>query len=165
MDEEAILYIEGTWSAKSKHQSSAKKRTIENRKICRPKFLSIFREIPVNRFMLYDRRKVQHVLRFSALSMRFFAIFFVYISHYLTHFAVLKLKLDNRKFSRRAHHQFVLNACEVQRFRRLSCFGAKASTCGGCAVFPPSLAPSTDNLWNAVSAPEIGSSSPVLSVS
>ena len=42
------------------------------------------------------------------------------------------------------HHQFVLNACEVQRFRRLSCFDARATTCEGCAGFPPTLAPSTD---------------------
>ena len=41
-------------------------------------------------------------------------------------------------------HQFVLNACEVQRFRRLSCFDARATTCEGCAGFPPTLAPSTD---------------------
>ena len=50
-----------------------------------------------------------------------------------------------RGFNSHLLHQFVLNACEVQRFRRLSCFGTRASTCGGCAVFLPSLAPSTDN--------------------
>ena len=62
-------------------------------------------------------------------------------------------------------HHFVLNACEVQRFRRLSCFGTRDSMCGGCAGIPPSLAPSTDNQWSAVSALEIGDIPAVLSVS
>ena len=63
------------------------------------------------------------------------------------------------------HHHFVLNACEVQRFRRLSCFAETASNCVGCAGFLPSLAPSTDNPWSAVSALEIGDIPAVLSVS
>ena len=62
-------------------------------------------------------------------------------------------------------HHFVLNACEVQRFHRLSCFGTRDTTCESCAGFLPSLASSTENPWSVVSAPEIGSSSPVLSVS
>ena len=103
--------------------------------------------------MLYDRRKVQRVLRFFALSMRFFALFFACNSHYLTLFVILKLKLDNHSFSRRAHHQFVLNACEVQRFRRLSCFGTRASTFEGCASFPPSLAQAEDTLAEPPKSP------------
>ena len=62
-------------------------------------------------------------------------------------------------------HQFALNACEVQRFRRLSYFGTRASMCEGCTGFLPSLASSTDNPWSAVSASEIGDIPAVLSVS
>jgi len=75
-------------------------------------------------------------------------------------------RVERRLLSQKIlHHHFVLNACEVQRFRRLSCFDTRASTCEGCTRFLPSLAPSTDNPWSVVSAPEIGDIPAVLSVS
>ena len=58
-------------------------------------------------------------------------------------------------------HQFVLNACEVQRFRRLSCFGSRASNCEGCASFPPSLAQAEDTLVEPPKSPRNRGNLPV----